>query len=74
MFVAFNRSVERAFEWLRQNKKKRTGKQTDDVSLQEGMEKSDLPAMILSALLVFLPIALVALLILAVFGYFFFFR
>ena len=74
MFVSFNRSVERAFEWLRQNKKKRTEMQPNDVPLQEGMEKNDLPAMILSALLVFLPVALVALLALAIFGYFFFFR
>lgn len=51
------------------NKGRERAYDRDDV--QNVMEKGDLPAMIISAMLVILPVALVFLLIVAAAGYFF---
>lgn len=44
----------------------------DDIEANGGLEKKDLPAMIISAFLVIFPVALAALLILALFAWLFF--
>ena len=61
----------RALEKERMEGKKRA---VDEEDLESKLEKNDVLAMILSALLVFLPAALIVLGILALVGYLFFFH
>jgi len=74
IFLTFKNSVKRALEWLRSDKERRREQETENVDMSTQLEKGDIPAMLISALLVILPAALVALLILAAFGWFFFMR
>jgi len=70
--LAFKNSVNRALKWLHDDKERRRADEDEDIDLQSKLEKGDVPAMLVSALLVIVPIALAALLILALFGIFFF--
>jgi hypothetical protein len=74
IFLAFKNSVKRALSWLHADKEKRREQETENVDMSQQLEKGDIPAMIISALIVILPVALLALLILALFGWFFFVR
>ena len=67
--MIFQRKYERAVKHL----KEQTGespKALEDENLSDKLEKNDTLALILSALIVFVPAALVVLLIVAVVGYF----
>ena len=74
IFLAFKNSVKRALAWLHADKEKRREQETENVDMSTQLEKNDIPAMVISALIVFLPIALVALLVICLFGWFFFVR
>lgn len=47
---------------------------TPEVTIEENLEKGDIPAMLLAGFLVIMPIAVVILLVLAVIGFFFLIR
>jgi len=67
--VIFQRKYDRAMKHLRE----KTGdspKALEDENLADKLEKNDTLALILSALIVFIPVALIFLLIVAGIGYF----
>lgn len=72
--MIFGRKFSEEMEHLREDKAKRTKDETEDKQLKDGMEKGDLFAMIVSALLVFVPVALAVLLVIAGVGFLFFWR
>ncbi len=68
--MLFQSKVDRAMEYQARQKAAQ-GDRAEEPSLKEGMEKGDLPAMILSALLVLVPVGLGALLLICGVGWLF---
>ena len=66
--MIFQVKYDRAMKRLKEQK---SGAPGEDTELSQNMEKGDLAAMLISALIVILPVALAALGILAAVGYFF---
>ena len=69
--MIFQGKYDRAMKRLKEQK---AGSAREDTELSQNMEKGDLPAMLISALIVLLPAALVALGIVVAAGYFFIVR
>lgn len=74
--ILFQRKYDRARAFQKEQRKKREGKNAgrDDVEMADLLEKGDTFALILSALLTIVPVALVVLAVLAAAGYFFIVR
>lgn len=68
--MLFQEKIDRAFSYLRKRPAEGKEEQTEKMPL----EKGDLPAMLISAFIVIVPVALVVLAILGVIGYLFFFH
>ena len=68
--MLFPKRVQRAMDHSKEQRRRRAEAQRngDETPLSDEMEKGDLPAMIISALLVLLPIALVVLVVMALVG------
>ncbi len=74
--MLFQKKIDRAFDKLHEEKeeeRKRENIHTEE-QLKSQLEKGDLPALIISALITILPVALLGLLALCAIGYFFFFH
>ena len=71
--MIFQRKYERALNRAREIRGESTSALTD-ASLGDQLEKGDVPAMIISALLVIVPVALVALVAVSLLGVFFIVR
>ena len=74
--ILFQRKYDRARAFQKEQWKQREGKNAgrDDVEMANLLEKGDTFALILSALLTIVPVALVVLAVLAAAGYFFIVR
>lgn len=72
--MLFGKKIERAFHKLREEKEKAMENREEQPESMPELEKHDLLAMIVAALLVILPAALLALGVLALVGYLFFFH
>ena len=75
--IIFESKIERAQKFAKEQKAKREGEGHDpenDVEMADMMEKGDMFAMILSALITILPVAVIVLGLLAAAGYFFIVR
>lgn len=72
--MLFGKRLERAFERLHKDKAERVKNEEPYVRLKDQMEKGDLFAMIVSAFLVLLPVALVVLLVMTGIAVLFFLR
>ena len=74
--ILFQRKYDRARAFQMEQRKQREGKNagSDDVEMADLLEKGDTFALILSALLTIVPVALVVLAVLAAAGYFFIVR
>ena len=74
--ILFQRKYDRARALQKEQRKQREGKNAgrDDVEMANLLEKGDTFALILSALLTIVPVALVVLAVLAAAGYFFIVR
>ena len=71
----FQKRIKRAFDYMEENNRKRAEAmdpedQQEDLkpSYKDVIEKGDIPAMIISAFLVFIPIALIVLLVIVFAG------
>ena len=71
--MIFQKKIDRAFQKLHEDKQK-TEEKEKRPALSDEMEKGDLPAMIIAAMITILPVALLALLALAGIGYLFLFH
>ena len=74
--ILFQRKYDLARAFQKEQRKQREGKNAgrDDVEMADLLEKGDTFALILSALLTIVPVALVVLAVLAAAGYFFIVR
>ena len=74
--ILFQRKYDRARAFQKEQRKQREGKNAgrDDVEMANLLEKGDTFALILSAILTIVPVALVVLAVLAAAGYFFIVR
>lgn len=74
--ILFQRKYDRARAFQKEQREQREGKNAgrDDVEMADLLEKGDTFALILSALLTIVPVALVVLAVLAAAGYFFIVR
>lgn len=70
----FNGKINRALDFLREKNKDQKERDKDYSTYAGELEKGDLLAMILAALIVIVPVALVVLLAIAAIGYFFMVR
>ena len=66
--MIFQGKYDRAMKHLRE---KKAGSAREETELSQNMEKGDLAAMLIAAVIVILPVALIVLGIMAVAGYFF---
>ena len=60
-------------KWLKKPNKEAEEQLREDIANEGGLDKKDLPAMILSAMIVFIPVALVVLVALCLISWLFFF-
>ncbi len=72
--MLFNGKINRALDFLREKNKDQKKRDKDYSTYANELEKGDLLAMILAALIVIVPVALVVLLAIAAIGYFFMVR
>lgn len=71
MPILFEGKYKRARKFQQEQNAKRGGLVGNQIPLGTQMEKGDLPAMIIAALITILPVAIVVLVVIAAAGYFF---
>ncbi len=75
--MLFQKRIKRAFDYLEEKKQREAGENPENVqeelkpSIKDTLEKGDIPAMLISAFLVILPIAIIVLLVIVFAGHLF---